>query len=310
MSSVINEVQPRYSSKKDITTITNKVFRPLLLAGTGGDGDVWVCEEDAPSARVSNTLGENNAHKPLYAVKIPSNRLTNPLLQESAALKAVADIPAPSNSHVQQYVNHDQLHEEPSWLASHAVFGCTLWQLQKVAERQAMLLPKSFILTIALQLCHAIQALRNLTPPIFHEDLCHSNIMLDMDSRDAKGVPTVVVIDFAHARSYESLPAFDLDLSSFYRVVSALVDWCDGSGSGEASKWGEFVGFVEGNKEGFEKRPLEEFSERCEGFGEELWEGMSEEECVGMNMLLEEASGVMLRAWSLAEGSGNQYTAP
>jgi serine/threonine protein kinase len=229
MSSEPRQVKPRHSRKEDVATTTNHVFQPLLLAGTGGIGDTWICVGNLPttsSTSVINTVSKRDGHKTLYAVKLPSRGKLDPLPQEITALKHVATIPTPNNKHMQKYVDHDQLHKHATWLASQAVVGCTLWQLQKAAEAESIPLPKPLVLTIALQLCDALQALRDTQ--FFHGDLHGSNIMLDLEARDENGAPTVVVIDFGRGRPRKDAFEFDLDLSSFYRVVEGIASWEQG----------------------------------------------------------------------------------
>ncbi|KAF2451857.1 hypothetical protein P171DRAFT_438524 [Karstenula rhodostoma CBS 690.94] len=302
MSTAAGEGQPEHSRKADVSSVTNGAFRPLLLSGTGGVGDIWICVSNTEeAARISGlkNFGTKGGPGSLYAVKIPSKGTQDALPQEVTALKHVAFIPTPNNKHMQQYVAHDMLHDETTWLASQAVVGCTLWQLHKVAEAESTPLPKSLVLTIALQLCDALDALQDMNPPFFHEDLCHSNIMLDLEMRDGKGAPTVVVIDFGRGRPRKDPPNIDLDLSTFYRVVDDLASW-GSAGSGQDSKWDSFVEFVASNNSTFEKKPCKEFRKQFEGYGKDIWDGISEDDRAKIDLLLNEASQIMVRARSLA----------
>lgn len=117
MATVAREVEPKHSRRENVTTITNDLFQPLLLAGTGSVGDTWICvsnPEAMSSTSVLNALSNKGGPESLYAVKIPSARKQDSLPQEIVALNHIAAISAPADKHMQQYVDHDQLHEEPA----------------------------------------------------------------------------------------------------------------------------------------------------------------------------------------------------
>jgi hypothetical protein len=65
--------------------------------------------------------------------------------------------------------------------------GCTLWHLQKVAEAESIPLPKALVLTIALQICASLQALRDMQ--FFPESLHNNNILLDLKPETIKELP-------------------------------------------------------------------------------------------------------------------------
>ncbi|KAL5403206.1 hypothetical protein PMIN06_005326 [Paraphaeosphaeria minitans] len=312
MASVTGEVEPKHSCKDDVATVSNNVFRPLLLAGSGGDGDVWICTrnpEDISSTPLLDTLSNKGNCKSLYAVKISNTRKVDSLSQEVSGLKHIATISAPNDKHMQHYVDHDRLHERPSWVASQAIVGCTLWQLHKAAQGASMAIPKPLVLTIALQICHALQALQASSTPLFHEDLCHSNIVLDIDTRDGSAAPTVVVIDFARAQPRKSFPDIDLDLYSFHRILGDLASWGEDLSPGQDSRWDAFVAFVVANNSRFEKQRYEVFCKLFESFGRDPWDAASEGDRARVNVLLDEASKIMFRARALAQGTGDRNMA-
>lgn len=169
-----------------------------------------------------------------------------------------------------------------------------------------MPLPKPLVLTIALQLCDALQALQGMNPPFFHEDLCHSNIMIDREMQDDRGAPIVVIIDFGRGCPRKDAPNVDLDLFSFYRVIHDLASWGGDSASGQDPQWDAFVKFVASNKSSFKKKPYEVFRNQFERFGTHLWDAKSEEDQAKINTVLGEASKIMTRARVLAQSFGDK----
>ncbi|KAL1592650.1 hypothetical protein SLS60_011066 [Paraconiothyrium brasiliense] len=297
------EINPKHSSKEDVATVTKGIYEPILLAGTGGVGDTWICKRNPPAAAAApatETSAEEGQMIPLYAVKLPSERRQEFLQQEITALWYVTlSIAAPTDKHLQKYVDHDKStgnEKDAAWLASKAVMGCTLLQLTQAAEAFHMALPKPLVLTIALQLCDALQALRELEPQFFHEDLALSNIMLDVEKRGDNGAPTVVIIDFGRGRSRKTSHEHDLDLSMFHRDVGQIADLCD-TVVGQDPMWDSFVEVLVPSKQfQLEGAPYQSFRTRFKAYGDRIWDSMSEEEKQIIDAMLKEASKVMLKA--------------
>ncbi|KAJ4351144.1 uncharacterized protein N0V89_006483 [Didymosphaeria variabile] len=295
-----------YPREHYVPVATAGAYKHVLLAGTGGVGDTWICVRSPSAAAVasaSETPAEEGGQIPLYAVKIPSMRKQDFLPQEITALQHVASIPAPTNRHIQKYVDHDQSgrSKDANWLASEAVIGCTLLQMIQAAGDMLTPLPKPLVLTIALQLCDALQALRDMDSQFSHGDLALSNIMLDLEERGDKGAPTVVVIDFGRGHSRTSPHEYDLDLSTFYRVVGKIAELQRDPTADQDPLWDSFVGFVASSNCSFDKAPYETFRTQFQAYGNKILDSMSEEDGEVMDAMLKEASKVMLKARAMAK---------
>jgi serine/threonine protein kinase len=104
-----------------------------------------------------------------------------------------------------------------NWQASTIVNGLSLHDLAYHASYHQPL-PRALLAHIAIKLCDALRWAHGLDAPLYHNDICLSNILLDMQSRDASGMPGIALVDWdaVIARESESVDLRIRDRRSFF----------------------------------------------------------------------------------------------
>ncbi|KAF1962077.1 hypothetical protein CC80DRAFT_542401 [Byssothecium circinans] len=294
----------RHSNANSIHALTNKTYLPIKLAGTGTAADVWYCAKTTDIAQKhplpsipANLPTDFTAFPTIYAVKIPRRGKHYTLSTEISTLTRIATAldtsPLSKISPLRQ--NVPALHARGTrqedgdfrWLTTSAVIGPCLGNfIPRINCGPKIPLPRTLVLSIALQLSQVISFLHGLEPPIVHNDVFELNVMLDTENLTAQGFPTVVLIDFGTAlegNKAERKAAWER--LCFFKLIGKLIRVTAGPGTGvgedaeeNVEMWEDFIVFVESVKVMDDARSFEEFWRRFGAWIEEVLEGIAWEE--------------------------------
>lgn len=279
----------RFTKREDIRTLTRKYFEPIALAGSGTAADVWFC------VRVKGVSG--NDEKPFCTVKVAAPHKRDTLRLEVEALKYFRLLPESVQPHYQKLLDYHRpkrASEDLKWMRTGGIVGFPVSLLIPTIQSQPALKP--LVLQIALQLCNALQAMRDSNPPLKHGDIHPANIMLNIERRGDNVEPTVVMIDFAKGGRAEPKD-LDFDRDRFFTVVADLALHQHPGAQNDGGWWNAFVKYFVDGRQLQNRTPMfEDFRTRFEDFARRSWNQMSANDRSVVEGILSETSRATTRA--------------